>query len=43
VESELGRGSVFSLVLPINYAGDETAGAPTPTAAEVTQAEVSHA
>lgn len=43
VESEPGRGSVFSLVLPINYAGDETAGAPTPTAAEVTQAEVSHA
>ncbi len=43
VESELGRGSVFSLVLPINYAGDDTSGAPTPTAAEVTQAEVSHA
>ncbi len=43
VESEIGRGSVFSLVLPINYAGDETLGAPTPTAAEVTQAEVSHA
>ena len=43
VESELGRGSVFSLVLPINYAGDEKSGAPTPAAAEVAQAEVSHA
>ncbi|MDF2773490.1 MAG: histidine kinase [Geminicoccaceae bacterium] len=43
VESELGRGSVFSLVLPINYAGDEMSGAPTPTTAEITQAEVSHA
>lgn len=43
VESEPGRGSVFSLVLPINYAGDEMSGAPTPAAAEVAQAEVSHA
>ena len=42
VESEPGRGSVFSLVLPINYAGDiaNTRGA---TASDGVRTEVSHA
>ncbi|HEX6049209.1 MAG TPA: ATP-binding protein [Gemmatimonadaceae bacterium] len=43
VESELGRGSVFSLVLPITYVGNEEPGAPARTAVDATQAEVSHA
>ena len=41
VDSVVGRGSVFSLVLPVVYAGDASA-ASSPTADDGSNAEVSH-
>jgi signal transduction histidine kinase len=42
VESVVGRGSVFSLVLPINYSGDVTEDARSTTAHGRAAPEVSH-
>ena len=43
VESEVGRGSTFALVLPIMYAGsDDASGGGTPNTEHGSDAEVSH-
>ena len=43
VESEVGRGSTFALVLPIMYAGsDDASGRGQPSAEDNSDAEVSH-
>jgi len=42
IESEVGRGSAFSLVLPIVYTGDDARGSARLTADDGSNAEVSH-
>jgi signal transduction histidine kinase len=43
LESEIGRGSVFSLVLPIAYAAGDAAGRPVSDESSDSSAEVTHA
>ena len=42
LESEVGRGTVFSLILPIQYAGGDDATSGTPNASSNAATEVSH-